>query len=755
MPLPHINFTACQQNTPTMARSQNQKRRREAEADQEQQTATATGTQDGPPSKKSRTEERRSLFVRSLPPTATSESLTEYFSQHYPVKHATVVVDRNTKESRGYGFVTFTDADDAIEAKAKLNNELFDGRRLRLEVAEPRHRAASTTAMKSAFAEDKRKREEEMAEARKAPKLIIRNLPWSIKKEEQLSKLFQHIGKIKYTDLPNDKGKLRGFGFITYRSRKHAENALEQLNGKLVDGRPIAVDWAVSKDEWEQQQDEEEKSTSKKDKKKAKDEGKDEDEEMKGMSQEDRDMAMFMKKMEDFDSEEDDKEDEDDDEDDEEGGGDLDSEQDDEDADEEEDEKELEEEPEQEKPKRTTDNSTTVFVRNLPYTVTDGSLKEHFSQFGPVRYARIVMDRATDKPAGTGFVCFVQMDDFKACVKNAPRHQTSVKASKPSVLQDESVDSDGRYTIEGRVLQVTQAVSKEEATRLAEAGPAARKGQEKDKRRLFLLSEGTIPKNSPLYALLTPTEVKLREQSATQRKKQVQGNPSLHISLNRLAIRNIPHNMDAKELKQLARQAIVGFASDVKEGKREALSKEELVRGGLEDRDAEHRRKEKGKGVVKQAKVVYETKDGKKVDEKTGAGRSRGYGFIEYSSHRWALMGLRWLNGHALKNEAGKTVRLIAEFAIENAQVVSRRKANEVRSRTKRAEAQATNTEGAQGSKNNKNKKQAVVDKDEEGGGEDEDTPKKKDAKEKLAQRQRIIGRKRMARKHKAVGRKG
>lgn len=749
-----------------MAKSNGQKRRREAEADLEQQTTSAVATQDGPPSKKSRTEERRSLFVRSLPLTATSESLTEYFSQHYPVKHATVVVDRNTKESRGYGFVTFTDADDAIEAKAKLNNELFDGRRLRLEVAEPRHRAASTTAMKSAFAEDKKKREEEMAEARKAPKLIIRNLPWSVKKEEQLSKIFQHIGKIKFADLPNDRGKLKGFGFITYRSRRHAEKALEELNGKLIDGRPIAVDWAVSKDEWEQQKNDDEDTTvekeeKKKTKKKAKldEEDNDEDEEMKGMSQEDRDMAMFMKKMENFDSEEGE-----DDEDDEEGGGVLDSE-DDEDQengdDDGADEEDLEEEPEEEKPKRTTDNSTTVFVRNLPYTVTDESLKEHFRQFGHVRYARIVMDRATEKPAGTGFVCFVNMDDFKACVRNAPRHQTSVKASKPSVLQDESVDTDGRYTIEGRVLQVTQAVSKEEATRLAEAGPAARRGQEKDKRRLFLLSEGTIPKGSALYDLLTPTEVKLREQSAVQRKKQVQSNPSLHISLTRLAIRNIPHNMDSKELKQLARQAVVGFASDVKEGNRQALSKEELARGGTEDRDAEHRRKEKGKGVVKQAKVVFETKDGKKVDEKTGAGRSRGYGFIEYSSHRWALMGLRWLNGHALKNDAGKTVRLIVEFAIENAQVVSRRKANEVRSRVKRAEAAQNGNEGAvQGGKrmnntyNGKDKKQAVT-KGEESEGEDEDKPRKKDAKEKLAQRQRIIGRKRMARKHKATGRKG
>jgi nucleolar protein 4 len=748
-----------------MAKSSGQKRRREAEADLEQQ-GTATKTQDGPPSKKSRVEERRSLFVRSLPASATAEALTDFFSQHYPVKHATVVIDPKTKESRGYGFVTFTDADDAVEAKQKLNNELLGGRRMKLEVAEPRHRAGGDSAAKSHIAEEKKKREEEMAEARKAPKLIIRNLPWSIKSSEQLTKTFAKYGKIRFADLPNNKGKLKGFGFVTFRSKKHAERAMEEMNGKDVDGRTIAVDWAVSKDEWQQQQGQEQedeendesKPKSKKSKKDKADGDDDEDEEMKDLNEEDRDLAMFMKKMDEFDSEDEDKDDDEDD-DEEESGAELEGDDDEEEeADEDEDLSSNAEEPEEEKPRRLTDNSITVFIRNLPFTATDESLKEHFMQFGPIRYARIVKDRATERPAGTGFVCFVKEDDFKACLRNVPRQQPAVKTSRHSVLQDETVDTDGRYTLDGRVLSVAHAVSKEESARLTEAGPAARKGQDKDKRRLYLLSEGTIPSGSPLYKLLSPTEVKLREQSLQQRKKQVQGNPSLHLSMTRLAIRNLPRNMSSKELKQLARQAIVGFSADLKAGKRTPLSKEELARGGAEDREAEHRRKEKGVGVVKQAKVVYETRDGKKVDETTGAGLSRGYGFIEYSSHRWALMGLRWLNGHALKNEAGRTVRLIVEFAIENAQVVSRRKANEVRARTKRAEVQDKGKQDKkQGRKDVKGKagKAGKASVDAEGGEDERDASTKKDASEKLAQRQRIIGRKRMARKTKKQGRKG
>src|SRR5204862_462420 len=96
-------------------------------------------------------------------------------------------------------------------------------------------------------------------------------------------------------------------------------------------------------------------------------------------------------------------------------------------------------------------------------------------------------------------------------------------------------------------------------------------------------------------------------------------------------------------------------------------------------------RKEQGRGIVKQAKIVFEGREGSKVSEKSGAGRSRGYGFIEYVTHRSALMALRWLNGHAVKPTGGepgdKTKRLIVEFAIENAQVVSRRREREAKER--------------------------------------------------------------------------
>jgi nucleolar protein 4 len=649
-----------------MGASTNHKKRSRAEGEVDAVAVGGSITNSGPSSKKPRVEERRSIFVRSLPAEATNESLTEFFSEYFPVKHATVITDQKTKESRGYGFVTFTDAEDASQAKLALDKKLWNGKNIRVDIAEPRQR--KNPGEKAAPIPGKPATKDEL---QKLPKLIVRNLPWSIKTSEQLSHLFRSFGKVKFADLPQSKGKLKGFGFVTLRGKKNAEKALESLNGKEVDGRTIAIDWAVDKQTWEgQQQTEEVKENAEEDDETSDDATSDdgtadEDENDKSeilngdqpkseTAQLDADLENFFKNH--MQNMEDEDEDDEDDEDKKDAG-----------------------KPEPPK-KQTTDNSSTVFIRNLPFTTTDEQLKGFFSHFGKVRYARVVMDKTTEKPAGTGFVCFVEQADAKACVTEAPRPQepAASKGTKHSILQDENADPDGKYTLDGRLLQVAQAVSKETATNLSDSSLAKRR--EKDKRRLFLLSEGHIGPSSPLFNVLSQPELQMRQASAAQRKKLVQNNPSLHLSLTRLSLRNIPRNIGSKELKELARKAVVGFATDVKEGRRQPISKEENARDGKDGKEREHQRKLKGKGIVRQAKIVFESNQGSKVPEASGAGKSRGYGFIEYSSHRSALMGLRYLNGHQLVGDNGRKQRLIAEFSIENAQVVQRRRAVESKS---------------------------------------------------------------------------
>lgn len=69
-----------------------------------------------------------------------------------------------------------------------------------------------------------------------------------------------------------------------------------------------------------------------------------------------------------------------------------------------------------------------------------------------------------------------------------------------SILEHGALDPSGRYTFEGHVLQVSLTVSKGETGKLQDENASQRDSRDKDKHRLFLLSEGTIPRDSPLYA---------------------------------------------------------------------------------------------------------------------------------------------------------------------------------------------------------------------------------------------------------------
>ena len=618
---------------------------------------------------------RRSLFVRSLPLNATSESLTNFFSQSFPLKHATVVVDPESKQSKGYGFVTFTDAEDAQSAKDAFNGSLFEGRQIKVELAEPRHRQENAGGLTDAGTA-KARPDPQKSTFQNPSKLIVRNLPWTIKEPEQLAVLFRSYGKVKHATLPKtSRGRSAGFGFVILRGRKNAERAMGAVNGKIVNGRTLAVDWAVDKETWDVIQ-LETKNTAIRDR--------DVDAPAHGRDTESVESENSYQVAGDDDppnlprgSTSSDRE----------NSQATTSEN-----------KEFHEAS----VTRSADSSnSTLFIRNLPFSSTDESLRAHFESFGPVRYARVVLDHTTERPKGTAFVCYRNLEDANSCLRGAPGMQStsgrmstaansaSRSSTKQSLLQDTSLDPSGRYTVEGRVLQISRAVDRIEATRLTSASSLMRDARDKDRRRLYLLSEGTVPSNSPLYNRLSPYEIKMREDSAKQRQSLIRRNAMLHFSLTRLSIRNLPRSITSKDLKALAREAVVGFAQDVKNGLRKQLSKEELWRGGEEMKQAEKARKARGKGIVKQAKIVFEGREGSKVSEDSGAGRSRGYGFVEYSSHRWALMGLRWLNGHALEpartaddpNNEERRKRLITEFAIENAQVVGRRQERETRAR--------------------------------------------------------------------------
>jgi len=81
------------------------------------------------------------LFVGGLSFSTSSDRLREVFSAAGSVESATVVTDRDTGRSRGFGFVEMETAEQAQEAVSRLNGQDVDGRKIKVEIAKPSDRS--------------------------------------------------------------------------------------------------------------------------------------------------------------------------------------------------------------------------------------------------------------------------------------------------------------------------------------------------------------------------------------------------------------------------------------------------------------------------------------------------------------------------------------------------------------------------------------------------------------------------------------
>ena len=82
----------------------------------------------------------KKLFVGSLSWNTDDNGLRDAFAPHGEIAEATVIADRDTGRSRGFGFVTFADDEDADKAFAALNQTGLDGRTIKVDVAQAKNR---------------------------------------------------------------------------------------------------------------------------------------------------------------------------------------------------------------------------------------------------------------------------------------------------------------------------------------------------------------------------------------------------------------------------------------------------------------------------------------------------------------------------------------------------------------------------------------------------------------------------------------
>lgn len=76
------------------------------------------------------------LLVRNLARTTTEQEIRELFSAHGTVTECTLVLDKETGKSKGFGFVEMPHGKEAKMAKAQLNETRVGTNRIRVRVAQ-------------------------------------------------------------------------------------------------------------------------------------------------------------------------------------------------------------------------------------------------------------------------------------------------------------------------------------------------------------------------------------------------------------------------------------------------------------------------------------------------------------------------------------------------------------------------------------------------------------------------------------------
>ncbi|PKA62790.1 Polyadenylate-binding protein 2 [Apostasia shenzhenica] len=108
------------------------------------------------------------LFVRNLSYTTTEDELLDLFRQFGDVSEIYIVVNKDTKRSKGIGYVLFTLPESALRAMKELDNSIFQGRLLHIMPAKLLRTANEQTWSDTITAEDKKTFKQQREEQKKA-----------------------------------------------------------------------------------------------------------------------------------------------------------------------------------------------------------------------------------------------------------------------------------------------------------------------------------------------------------------------------------------------------------------------------------------------------------------------------------------------------------------------------------------------------------------------------------------------------------
>ncbi|XP_077452686.1 RNA-binding protein 28 [Stigmatopora argus] len=622
----------------------------------------------------------QTLFVGSLPSSASNERLEEIFSEFGPVKQCFVVREKGSETCRGFGFVTYAMEEDALRALKDIKD--YDGKKLSITVAKKKlndkkdkkkpvtkETEAPATAPTAKDTEQKLKKtakdtEQKLKKTAKdteqkfkktakdteqkliqrtnmlKARLIIRNLSFKCS-EEELTEIFGKFGEVLLAKIPlKPDGKKRGFAFVQFKNLSGAAKALKAMNMKEIKDRKVAVDWAVAKDDYLAMQ-----GTSNTETTESEDTAVKRTTELQAVKQVKKKQIVVTKggpkkaappKSEPLSDEgEDDGDDDDDDDEDEEK--------------EEEEESENEVEGENNDDSEEEENDEDSFDSAEDDDDDDDYDEDDDDESVPAKKKKSKETRALPSDVKEGRTIFIRNLSFdseeedlekvllqfgelkytKIVLNSSTGYSkgcafaqfNSKEAADGCIAAAKNEAEAGGVRLDGRKLLIVAALSQDDADKIKATKVKVQSGT----RNLYLAREGLIRPGSTA-AEGVPEADMIRRARFEDIKRAKLRDVNVFVSKNRLCVHNLPKSVDIKKLRSLCFKALPGVKN---------------VR-------------------ITECRIMYD----RKPEKGQVMGQSLGYGFVQFQEHEHALATLRHLNNNPEIFGANK--RPIVEFSLED-----------------------------------------------------------------------------------------
>jgi len=198
------------------------------------------------------------VYVGNLKPSVSKEQLEGLFRVFGPIVECKILIDHETSQSKGCGFVKFENvnhAKDAINGLNGMNIPEYSVRPLTVKFARKQEKNHRNRYPAGGYRNKPFNRPQHASSEphESAPVeysgycLFVYNLPPDAN-NDTLKSLFSRFGNITSANIMFDANHCcRGYGFVNFEKKEEAEHAIKEMNGFIIKNRALSVSFKSDK----------------------------------------------------------------------------------------------------------------------------------------------------------------------------------------------------------------------------------------------------------------------------------------------------------------------------------------------------------------------------------------------------------------------------------------------------------------------------------------------------------------------------